>query len=328
MEVRGVVLVRRLHRRIEAVAHDVNWQAEDRRSELHRRKIAFHLLEPSLAEDLDVHQRGIAAEESGGAAQLHQQFLHLAQLLPQVGGRLHGEAVAQVPLLGEQGTDAGEGFGVAVLFIGQEPGALLGDRHIRGNQHAVVERQVSELRNLATVCREGFGFELLEVNVFGFVNIQVVKRLGVGRAFSVLRDNLPDGSRVKGNDVVVVFGLEERVGPAELPRRFLPHDPMHPALVAPVFPVLEHRGQCVRQAPFGVGHDKGSRGARHELEILQLHGGMEQTFARAAPRADKRLVRAVKRRLPLHLVHVDFGHQSLLFESCSVLCGIVAVFLR
>ena len=114
---------------------------------------------------------------------------------------------------------------------------------------------------------------------------------------------------VKGNDVVVVFGFEERVGPAELPRRLLTHHPMHAPFVAPVFPVLEHGGQCVRQAPLGVGHDKGSRGARHELEVLQLHGGMEQTFARAAPRADNRLVRTVKCRLPLHLVHIDFGHK-------------------
>ena len=83
---------------------------------------------------------------------------------------------------------------------------------------------------------------------------------------------------------------------------------MHVTFVPPVLPMLKHRGQRIRESTFCIGHDKGSCGARHQLEVLQLHSCMKQTFTRTTSGTDDSFVCAVKRRFTLHLVHIDFIH--------------------
>ena len=66
-------------------------------------------------------------------------------------------------------------FRVALLFVVQEPGTFLYDRHIGGNQHAMVEVVMAEILLVATVCRKSFVFQLLEVDVLCFVDVQIIQ---------------------------------------------------------------------------------------------------------------------------------------------------------
>ena len=109
---------------------------------------------------------------------------------------------------------------------------------------------------------------------------------------------------VEADDVVVAFGLVERVGPSQRARRPLPHGPVHPAFVAPRLPVAEHRRQRVGQSAPRVRHHEGRGAPRHSLEVLEVHGGVQHALPRTAPCADHRSVAAEEQGVALHGVEV------------------------
>ena len=64
---------------------------------------------------------------------------------------------------------------IAFLFIVQEPGAFLRDRHVGGNQHAMVEVVMAEILLVTTVCRKSFVLQLLKVDILCFIDVQVIQ---------------------------------------------------------------------------------------------------------------------------------------------------------
>ena len=304
----GVVEVLVAQRTIEAVREVFHAAAEDGGVELRGRQVALHLAEPCFSKHLQVHQRRVHTVEDGLAAEGVERavvcvaVVQPVNLLPSLHVVLGVEAP---PPLGHEGADGIEEFGVALLLVVEKPGALLADGHVGGDEQAVVVGQVAELADLPAVGREGLALQLFKVDVLGLVHVHEVEALGVGRALAVLRHDLADGPGVEGDDVFVTLRLIERVGPAETARRTLAHYPVVAALVPPCLPVAEHGGERVGQAAPRVRHHEGRGGARHLLEILEVHGGMQHALPRAAAGTDDGGVAAEEKGVALHGVQVE-----------------------
>ena len=90
-----------------------------------------------------------------------------------------GKLVLDEPLFSDQRPNTFQDFWVTILFVLQEPRPLLGDGHVGCNQHAMMKGQVPKLRYLTTISRKGLRLQLLEVDILGFIDVEIVKRFRV-----------------------------------------------------------------------------------------------------------------------------------------------------
>ena len=133
------------------------------------------------------------------------------------------QLLLQSPYLVDQPLDDLHQFWVLLILVVEEPGALLGDRHIGSDGHAMMQREMAEVHLVASVSLECLVLELLEVDELRLVDDEIVERHRVGRARAVLRDDVADGAVVETDGVLPVRRREDRRFPVEL----LPRSPTH-----------------------------------------------------------------------------------------------------
>ena len=325
-EVRGSIFVGGAHRGVETVAHDFHGDAKNGGLEDEGREVAFHLSHIVFAQHGHVGERGVGLVEHGLPAQLRELAVYFGDGVFESGRGTSGEQqlLLELVALEHEALDEGDELRVALFFVVEKPAAFFGHGHIGGDEHPVMERQVTEFAGLSAVGLEGFVFELFEVDEFRLVDVEEIEALGVGRAFAVLRNDLSDGAGVEGNDIVPAGGRDERLGPVERFGRWMTDAPMYVASVAPGFPVHEHGGQRVGECALAVGSYEGGGAAWHELEVAQVRLCVEHTFPRAASGHHDAVACAGADNFLLHLIEVYFFHlftKPLYNQSfCDVFC--------
>ena len=170
----------------------------------------------------------------------------------------------------------------------------------------MVEWEVAKLALLASIGGEGLVFQPLKVYELGLVYVDVVKRLTIGGANAVLRDNLTNGTGVEGDDVFPTFGHDQWLRPTEGARGAVADVPMYATVIAPVFPMLEHTGQRVGLGPDCGGADEGGRAAGHLLKVAQVEVGVKHGLTCTTAGHDYVGVGINGAHLALHAVEVDF----------------------
>lgn len=132
----GIVLVPLAHRGIEAILCNSDPLTKDRGLEGQRSKVALHLLDVVLTEELQVLDRGILAVVDRDGAHLVQVAVEATEVALQViGNRGLGivelaDAIFGAPYLIDRGLDGCNQLRVHFVAVMEEPAALLGLRHI------------------------------------------------------------------------------------------------------------------------------------------------------------------------------------------------------
>ena len=325
-EVRGSIFVGGAHGRVKAVAHDFHGDAENGGLENEGREVAFHLSHIVFPQHGHVGERGVGFVEHGLPAQLRELAVEFGDGMFESRRGASGEQqlLLELVALKHEPLDESDELRITIFFVVEKPAAFFCHGHIGGDEHPVMERQVTKFAGLSAVGLEGFVFELFEVDKFCLVDVEEIEALGVGRAFAVLRNDLSDGAGVEGNDIVPAGGRDERLGPVERFGRWMTDAPMYVASVAPGFPVHEHGGQRVGECALAVGSYEGGGAARHELEVAQVGLCVEHTFSRAASGHHDAVACAGADNFLLHLIEVYFFHlftKPLYNQSfCDVFC--------
>ena len=178
VEIRCVILVVLLHRRIEAVVRDTDFLTEDRSLERLRRKVALHLTDVLLTKKLEVFEGGILLIIYGDRAHTVERLVEPLQVIGEIRGNglmllfERGDALLRLPNLVDSALDGVDEFRVHLVLVVQEPRALGSLRHIREHHHTMIKTVMPEIRAYATVGRERFVLQFVVVDELRLVDKQ------------------------------------------------------------------------------------------------------------------------------------------------------------
>ena len=176
VEIAVVVLMLLLHGGVEAIASDTDFAAHDRSLESERSEVALHIAKILLSEQLHIFHRGVFAIVSGHRAEAIDVRVEPSEVISEICRRLHPafshfeDALLDAPNLVHTRLNSLDDIRVHLLFILQEPRALLALWHIGEDHHSMVERVSAEMRLYAAICRDSLTVELYRINELSLIH--------------------------------------------------------------------------------------------------------------------------------------------------------------
>ena len=291
VEVAGVILVRLSHRRIESVFGNADALTKDGCLERLVREVALHLLDIRFTQQLQVLDAAVLLVVHGHGAHLVEIPVQVPQVVAQVFRQGHAfgiklpDALLGTPDLINGALDRLDKILVHLVLIMQEPGALLGLRHIAEDHHRVVERVVAEVGLDAAVGRQRLVLESLVIDELGLIDQEPRKGQRIAAAGAVLGYDNSAGTIVERDDVLIFCGLYDRL--SEGLGRFPTDNVVNAFHEAPALPCGQQARYGIRQTVLVGRHHDATCAAGHALHVTQHEGrGDRIGLAGSSPRHD------------------------------------------